>query len=154
MIYVKVTQLCLTLCDPTGCSTPDFPVHHQLPELDSEGRYEESQGLTGEGPWVKLLHGGKKREYFYLKINNILYVILLYSTSLPWKNVHFNFLMLLIQNYITWKQWIFSAHLKILVFLNRTSVELYLISSCPSHLVTWNFWECIHHKNFISKSNK
>ena len=51
MIYVKVTQLCLTLCDPTGCSTPDFPVHHQLPELDSEGRYEESQGLTGEGPW-------------------------------------------------------------------------------------------------------
>ena len=100
-------------------------------------------------PWWQ-----KKREYFYLKINNILYVILLYSTSLPWKNVHFNFLMLLIQNYITWKQWIFSAHLKILVFLNRTSVELYLISSCPSHLVTWNFWECIHHKNFISKSNK
>ena len=96
----------------------------------------------------------KKREYFYLKINNILYVILLYSTSLPWKNVHFNFLMLLIQNYITWKQRIFSAHLKILVFLNRTSVELCLISSCPSHLVTWNFWECIHHKNFISKSNK
>ena len=96
----------------------------------------------------------KKREYFYLKINNILYVILLYSTSLPWKNVHFNFLMLLIQNYITWKQRIFSAHLKILVFLNRTSVELCLISSCPSHLVTWNFWECIHHKNFTSKSNK
>ena len=44
MIYVKVkvTQLCLTLCDPTGCSTPDFPVHHQLPELDSEGRSEQS----------------------------------------------------------------------------------------------------------------
>ena len=27
------TQLCLTLCDPTDCSTPGFPVHHQLPEL-------------------------------------------------------------------------------------------------------------------------
>ena len=24
------TQLCRTLCDPMDCSTPDFPVHHQL----------------------------------------------------------------------------------------------------------------------------
>ena len=27
------TQLCLTLCDPMGCSMPGFPVHHQLPRL-------------------------------------------------------------------------------------------------------------------------
>ena len=26
-------QSCLTLCDPMGCSTPGFPVHHQLLEL-------------------------------------------------------------------------------------------------------------------------
>ena len=26
-------QLCLTLCDPMDCSTPGFPVPHQLPEL-------------------------------------------------------------------------------------------------------------------------
>ena len=26
-------QLCLTLCEPMDCSTPGFPVHHQLPEL-------------------------------------------------------------------------------------------------------------------------
>ena len=26
-------QSCLTLCDPMDCSTPGFPVHHQLPEL-------------------------------------------------------------------------------------------------------------------------
>ena len=25
--------MCPTLCDPTDCSTPGFPVHHQLPEL-------------------------------------------------------------------------------------------------------------------------
>ena len=25
-------QSCPTLCDPIDCSTPDFPVHHQLPE--------------------------------------------------------------------------------------------------------------------------
>ena len=30
---VKVTQSCLTLCDPRDCSTPVFPVHHQLSEL-------------------------------------------------------------------------------------------------------------------------
>ena len=29
----SVTQSCLTLCDPMGRSMPDFPVHHQLPEL-------------------------------------------------------------------------------------------------------------------------
>ena len=29
----SVTQSCLTLCDPIDCSTPSFPVHHQLPEL-------------------------------------------------------------------------------------------------------------------------
>ena len=29
----SVTQLCLTLCDHMDCSTPGFPVHHQLPEL-------------------------------------------------------------------------------------------------------------------------
>ena len=29
----SVAHSCLTLCDPMGCSTPGFPVHHQLPEL-------------------------------------------------------------------------------------------------------------------------
>ena len=28
----SVTKWCLTLCDPMDCSTPGFPVHHQLPE--------------------------------------------------------------------------------------------------------------------------
>ena len=31
--FSSVAQLCLTLCDPMDCSMPDFPVHHQLPEL-------------------------------------------------------------------------------------------------------------------------
>ena len=31
--FSSVTQLCLTLGDPMDCSTPGFPVHHQLPEL-------------------------------------------------------------------------------------------------------------------------
>ena len=29
----SVAQLCLTLCDPMDCSTPGFPVHHQLLEF-------------------------------------------------------------------------------------------------------------------------
>jgi len=32
-MYQSVTQLCLILCDSMDCSTPGFPVHHQLPEL-------------------------------------------------------------------------------------------------------------------------
>ena len=31
--FSSVDQLCLTLCDPMDCSTPGFPVRHQLPEL-------------------------------------------------------------------------------------------------------------------------
>ena len=30
--FSSVTQSCLTFCDPTDCSIPGFPVHHQLPE--------------------------------------------------------------------------------------------------------------------------
>ena len=31
--FSSVAQLCLTLCDSMDCSTPGFPVHHQLPEF-------------------------------------------------------------------------------------------------------------------------
>ena len=31
--FSSVAQSCPTLCDPKDCSTPGFPVHHQLPEL-------------------------------------------------------------------------------------------------------------------------
>ena len=31
--FSSVTQSCQTLCDPMGCSTLGFPVHHQLPSL-------------------------------------------------------------------------------------------------------------------------
>ena len=33
IIISSVAQSCLTLWDPTDCSTPGFPVHHQLPEF-------------------------------------------------------------------------------------------------------------------------
>ena len=31
--FSSVTQSCPTLCNPMDCSTPGFPVHHQLQEL-------------------------------------------------------------------------------------------------------------------------
>ena len=31
--FSSVSQLCSTLCSPMDCSTPGFPVHHQLLEL-------------------------------------------------------------------------------------------------------------------------
>ena len=31
--FSSVAQLCLTLCDPMDCSTPGFPVPHQLPDV-------------------------------------------------------------------------------------------------------------------------
>ena len=31
--FNSVAQSCLTVCNPTDCSVPGFPVHHQLPEL-------------------------------------------------------------------------------------------------------------------------
>ena len=31
--FSPVAQSCPTLCDPTDCSTPGLPLHHQLPEL-------------------------------------------------------------------------------------------------------------------------
>ena len=31
--FSSVAQLCPTLCDPMGCSTPGLPVHHQPPEF-------------------------------------------------------------------------------------------------------------------------
>ena len=31
--FSSVSQSWSTLCNPTDCSTPGFPVHHQLPEL-------------------------------------------------------------------------------------------------------------------------
>ena len=31
--FSSVTQSCPTLCNPLGCHTPGFPVHHQVPEF-------------------------------------------------------------------------------------------------------------------------
>ena len=43
LVWVSsVAQSCLTLCDPTDCSTPAFSIHHQLPEYTQTHVYCES----------------------------------------------------------------------------------------------------------------
>ena len=34
--FSSVAQSCPTLCNPMDCSTPDFPVHHQLPNMNGQ----------------------------------------------------------------------------------------------------------------------
>jgi len=41
----SITQLCLTLCDPMGCSTPGLPVHHQLSELTQTHVHQVSDAI-------------------------------------------------------------------------------------------------------------
>ena len=40
-----MAQSCLTLCDPTDCSMPSFPVHHQLPEFAQTHVYWVSKAI-------------------------------------------------------------------------------------------------------------
>ena len=43
--YSSVTQLCPTLCDPMGCSTSGFPVHHRLLNLAQTHVYRVSDAI-------------------------------------------------------------------------------------------------------------
>ena len=40
----------LTLCDPMDCSTPGFPVHHQLPELTQTHVHRVSDAIQSSHP--------------------------------------------------------------------------------------------------------
>ena len=48
--FSSVAQLCLTLCDPMDCSTPGFPVHHQLLELAQTHVHEVGDAIQPSHP--------------------------------------------------------------------------------------------------------
>ena len=48
--FSSVAQSCLTLCTPMACSTPGFPVHHQLPELAQTHVHQVSDGTQSSHP--------------------------------------------------------------------------------------------------------
>ena len=48
--FSSVTQLCPTLCEPMDCSTPGFPVHHQLLELTQTHVHQVSDAIQPSHP--------------------------------------------------------------------------------------------------------
>ena len=48
--YSSVAQSCSTLCDPTDCRIPGFPVHHKLPELIQTHVYQVSDAIQPSHP--------------------------------------------------------------------------------------------------------
>ena len=48
--FSSVAQSCLTLCDPMDCSTPGFPVYHQLPELTQTHVHWVSDAIQSSHP--------------------------------------------------------------------------------------------------------
>ena len=80
--FGSVSQSCLILWDPMDCSTPGFPVHHQLPELTQthvnrvSDAIQPSHPLSAPSPttlnlaqhqglfqWVSFLHQSKGLEF-------------------------------------------------------------------------------------------
>jgi len=47
---VQSVQSCLTLCNPMDCSTPGFPVHHQLPDLAQTHMHRVSDAIQPSHP--------------------------------------------------------------------------------------------------------
>ena len=50
MRYLSSVQSCLTLCSSMDCSTPGFPVHHQLPELAQTHVHKLSDAIQPSHP--------------------------------------------------------------------------------------------------------
>ena len=48
--FSSVAQLCPTLCDPMNCSTPGFPVYHQLPEFTQTHVHRVSDAIQPSHP--------------------------------------------------------------------------------------------------------
>ena len=48
--FSSVAQSCPTLCDPMDCSTPGFPIHHQLPELTQTDVHQVGDAIQPSHP--------------------------------------------------------------------------------------------------------
>ena len=48
--FSSVAQSCPTLCNPMNCSTPELPVHHQLPEFTQTHVHRVSDAIQPSHP--------------------------------------------------------------------------------------------------------
>ena len=53
--FSSVAQLCPTLCEPTDCNMPGFPVYHQFPELAQTHVHRVSDAIQPSHPLCPLL---------------------------------------------------------------------------------------------------
>ena len=51
----SVTKSCLTFCNPVDCSTPGFPIHHQLPEVAQTHVHRAGDAIQPSQPLSSLL---------------------------------------------------------------------------------------------------
>ena len=84
---------CVQLCDPMDCSTPGFPVHHQLPELALTHVHQVSDAIQSSHPLLSPSPPAFNLSQF--KSINSLVLSFLYSPTLTsihdyWKNHSFD----------------------------------------------------------------
>ena len=91
--FSSVTQSCSTLCDHRDCSTPSFPVHHQLLELDQthvhrvSDAIQPSHSLLSPSPTLSFPASGSfPRSQFFTSGGQSIGVSA--STSVFPKNIH------------------------------------------------------------------
>ena len=48
--FSSVAQSCPTICNPMDCSTPGFPIHHQLPEFTQTHVHQVSDAIQPSHP--------------------------------------------------------------------------------------------------------
>ena len=102
--FSSVAQSCPTLCNPMDCSTPVFPVHHQLLELAqtyvhrvndaiqpshpllsaSPSTFNLSQHQGGLFQWVSSLHQVAKALEFQLQHQSFQWIFRLISFRMDW----------------------------------------------------------------------
>ena len=61
----SVAQLCPTLCDPMNRSTPDLPVHHQLPEFTQTHVHRVSDAIQPSHPLSSETKTFRKQTFMY-----------------------------------------------------------------------------------------
>ena len=72
--FSSVTQSCPTLCDPMDCSTPGFPVHHQVPELTQTHAHRVGDAIqliehnSFSQKWLRLADQFKEVKLFRFKL--------------------------------------------------------------------------------------
>ena len=101
--FKSVTQLCPTLVDPMDCSTPAFPVYHQLPEFTQTHVHLVRDAIQPSYPlsslslptfnlsqhqglfkWVSSSHQVAKVLVFQLKHQSFQWIFRLISLRMDW----------------------------------------------------------------------